>query len=1084
MHSSEDEHLSTASQKKIRQQSLPAKAFGINYQIADDDKPSVQLKDSSSDEEDEDSTVDNFDSNYGNFKPQHLSLDYDASRLSPSSAYQQHQQAPSSSKKGRSLSIASVLSPLSPNPTNYNKHVPQFLTVSPTFTPRARPPPAYCGNFVGGSKPSPAIAPPSTSPRMNTPSPSRPVNPNLAVSGQMPSFEAAKGGVLGSATSQLLNSRSRHQSIDIKISTGSNQVLSSHLARKRQSVVSAKILETLQSANANYSGINRRLIRGQTCYGSGSGPSNKYFSPSRFIEGLKESYDEEQDDVKEILDEEQLPEKKISIEAPLIEQRASILTTATTRTYTSGEEKENQIDEELLSSSKMEDAPIGDEHVKISIDASDKLSQIKETYDQDRMSGDEEPEAPTFSLGERIVWPKTAEYGTIRWIGRIPKLSSKWTVGVEFDNAIGTGDGNIDGKRYFSAKENYAKFLPLSSVSKIEAFLARPRSGTLLSRMSVQLKPGQLISVQRTPSINHIPVHCALNAPHHIDHDVHETNMQHCLCNSCNHPCAHLCKTKNVKGSKKERAHMCHFSQKPHNKMCCGGEDLRQLIASGKLEKVGGLLQEVKDNAIAVAASKAERIQALKQKSQRSSSGSRISSTIGAHAVGSVGSAAIGGGFNTVVVRQQRKSGQSSGHFSLTPPPPSPPSVSPLLPRSGLNPSHDSSTLGRESRRKTDRSSAGSRRLPSSSAPSSVERVSVCSLSSCSKKERSHHLIENENSIHSSKRKEQEDVDLKLNGSLQRSGSELSISSLPSTTSPVEVYIARGALTDESEYESDTDNNKNKQQLQQTANLSNLDKNSQLLNSHISSKHSGINSYYDSNHIYQSHHRSAIRSMFACLVGRQQQHHPATFSTSSKENYTSQRASNYYYDAGLDTCVGRRKKTKKSKKKSTKKKKSCKGQNSYCYYCSSHNYPSSTSQAPSRTSNQSTTTTLQTGGSRHSTGLNSQHQSNIMNNENASLLSGSRGLPNQMTADRNGKTNHLNVKNSCGLSPSPEPDSQQALLSNYSDRSSCHSGHSNHHSINSSNYKDYITNYCSKTSSYNHDCHPECSRKTHQIMNN
>ena len=103
---------------------------------------------------------------------------------------------------------------------------------------------------------------------------------------------------------------------------------------------------------------------------------------------------------------------------------------------------------------------------------------------------------------------------------------------------------------------------------------------------------------------------------------------------------------------------------------------MRQLIASGKLEKVGGLLQEVKDNQIAVAASKAERLQALKQKtSQRSSSGSRISSQIGAHAVGSVGSAAIGAGFNTIVVSKQdrqRRSGQSTQFSSLTPPPPSP----------------------------------------------------------------------------------------------------------------------------------------------------------------------------------------------------------------------------------------------------------------------------------------------------------------------------------------------------------------------------------------------------------------------------
>lgn len=522
--------------------------------------------------------------------------------------------------------------------------------------------------------------------------------------------------------------------------------------------------------------------------------------------------------------------------------------------------------------------------------------------------------------------------------------------------------------------------------------------------------------------------------------------------------------------------------------MCCGGEELRELIASGKLEKVGGLLQEVKDNAIAIAASKAERLQALKQKtSQRSSSGSRISSTIGAHAVGSVGSAAIGGGFKTIVVRE-RKSGKSSGPFSLTPPPPSPPTVVSPLPRSGLNPSQDSSTLGRESRRKTDRSSAASRRIPSSSAPSSVERVSVCSLSSCSKKEKSH-LIEN--SIHSSIKqhhKNDEEDDLKLNGTLQRSGSELSISSLPSTTSPVEVYIARGALTDESDWESDLDNND--QKMHHSNNTNKLDKGSQALKSHagshVSSKHSGINSHYGSN-IYQPHHRSAIRSMFACLVGKQQQQQATALSTSLEQNYSTQRASNYYYDAGLDSCVRFRKKTKKSKKQSNKKKKLCKGQNNYCYYCSSHNYPpSSASQAPSRTSNQSTTTTLHTGGStRNTASYNSQHHSknNIVsiNHENASMLSGNmpRNVPNQMSGGT--KTNHhLNVKNSCGLSPSPEPDSQQALLSNYSDRSSCHSGHSTHHSINSSNYKDYITNFCSKTSSYNHDCHPECSRKNSQ----
>ncbi len=55
---------------------------------------------------------------------------------------------------------------------------------------------------------------------------------------------------------------------------------------------------------------------------------------------------------------------------------------------------------------------------------------------------------------------------------------------------------------------------------------------------------------------------------------MHVTNSKHCQCPSCNHPCAHICKTRRPKGSRHEMAHMCHFSSKPHNKMCCGGEDL------------------------------------------------------------------------------------------------------------------------------------------------------------------------------------------------------------------------------------------------------------------------------------------------------------------------------------------------------------------------------------------------------------------------------------------------------------------------------------------------------------------------------
>lgn len=152
MHSS-DEHLSSAGYKQ--RQSLPAAPFATNYQSnADENKSNEKLKESSSDEDEDNSTVDNFDTNYDNFRPQHLSIDYNAGHLSPSYGQSSHQlpeqqQTPGSKKKGRSLSIASVLSSLSPSNSNINKNVPQFLTVSPTYTPRARPPPAYVGNFAG-----------------------------------------------------------------------------------------------------------------------------------------------------------------------------------------------------------------------------------------------------------------------------------------------------------------------------------------------------------------------------------------------------------------------------------------------------------------------------------------------------------------------------------------------------------------------------------------------------------------------------------------------------------------------------------------------------------------------------------------------------------------------------------------------------------------------------------------------------------------------------------------------------------------------------------------------------------------------
>lgn len=78
----------------------------------------------------------------------------------------------------------------------------------------------------------------------------------------------------------------------------------------------------------------------------------------------------------------------------------------------------------------------------------------------------EEDTGPLLTLGDRVVWlfEHGPEHGWVRWIGRIPVVSSNWTIGVEFDNPIGAGDGKFGGKRYFYARNDHAYFLPNSSL--------------------------------------------------------------------------------------------------------------------------------------------------------------------------------------------------------------------------------------------------------------------------------------------------------------------------------------------------------------------------------------------------------------------------------------------------------------------------------------------------------------------------------------------------------------------------------------------------------------------------------------------
>lgn len=74
-------------------------------------------------------------------------------------------------------------------------------------------------------------------------------------------------------------------------------------------------------------------------------------------------------------------------------------------------------------------------------------------------------------IGDRVMWPSDHgnEYGTVRWIGPLPDdLKSETTVGVEFDNPIGTGTGKYRDQRLFYTRHGHASLVPLMGLIKVD----------------------------------------------------------------------------------------------------------------------------------------------------------------------------------------------------------------------------------------------------------------------------------------------------------------------------------------------------------------------------------------------------------------------------------------------------------------------------------------------------------------------------------------------------------------------------------------------------------------------------------------
>ncbi|XP_022653090.1 uncharacterized protein LOC111246938 isoform X3 [Varroa destructor] len=83
------------------------------------------------------------------------------------------------------------------------------------------------------------------------------------------------------------------------------------------------------------------------------------------------------------------------------------------------------------------------------------------------------PLGPLLTLGDRVVWVLRdgPQFGWVRWVGRLPDVTDDgWTIGVEFDNPVGSGDGRFAGKRYFFGRHDHALFLPNTNLMRADEY--------------------------------------------------------------------------------------------------------------------------------------------------------------------------------------------------------------------------------------------------------------------------------------------------------------------------------------------------------------------------------------------------------------------------------------------------------------------------------------------------------------------------------------------------------------------------------------------------------------------------------------
>lgn len=131
------------------------------------------------------------------------------------------------------------------------------------------------------------------------------------------------------------------------------------------------------------------------------------------------------------------------------------------------------------------------------------------------------PDAPVI-VGERVVWisDKGAELGTVRWVGVLHDCKTgDLTVGIEFDNNVGTGTGKYRDRQLFRTKQGHASLIPPIGLMKAKEYFpdtpAMQDAGA--SHAATTLRPSASMRSASTNSSTATTRYCATLPPSRPD---------------------------------------------------------------------------------------------------------------------------------------------------------------------------------------------------------------------------------------------------------------------------------------------------------------------------------------------------------------------------------------------------------------------------------------------------------------------------------------------------------------------------------------------------------------------------------------